>query len=318
MSPDVTSAALVTAYGEPPTLGEATLPEPGPGQVTVAVQLAGLNPVDIAIASGKFDAGAPELPYTPGLEGIGMTPDGRQVWFDVPALPVGSFSERCVIDEARAIELPDGVDPAQALPFGVAGMAAWLGLEWRGQLKPGETVLILGAGGTVGQVAIQAAKLLGAGRVVAATRSDRGRQRARELGADAVTGTEGDTAELAEAFREATGGGPDLVLDGLWGAPAEAALAAISNGGRLVQVGNSAGKEANLVAGPLRGRLASILGHRNIHAPHRVQAEAFRTMCSHASEGRLAIELEVLPLERAAEAWLLQQQSPGRKLALAP
>jgi NADPH:quinone reductase len=314
----VVRAALVTAYGEPPEFGKATLPEPGPGQVPVSVELAGLNPVDIAIASGKFDAGAPELPYTPGLEGVGRTADGRRVWFDVPALPVGSFSERCVIDEARAIELPEGVEPAQAIPFGVAGMAAWLGLGWRGQLSPGETVLILGAGGSVGQIAIQAAKLLGAGRVVAATRSERGRQRALDLGADAVTGTDGEKAELVRAFREATAGGPDLVLDGLWGPPAEAALASIAYGGRLVQVGNSAGKEVNLLAGPLRGGLVSILGHRNFHAPHHVQAEAFRTMCSHSVEGRLEVELEVLPLERAAEAWLLQQQSPGRKLALAP
>ena len=151
-------AALLTGYGEVPEIGEQQLPEPGPGQVPVDVELAGINPVDIAIASGKFDAGAPELPYTPGLEGIGTTPDGRRVWFDVPVLPVGSFSERCLIDPARAIELPAGVEPVDAIAFGVAGMAAWLALDWRGQLKPGETVLVLGAGGAVGQIAVQAAR----------------------------------------------------------------------------------------------------------------------------------------------------------------
>lgn len=318
MKPTPVKAGLITAYGEPPELGEASLPEPGPGQVTVEVELAGLNPVDIAIASGTFDAGAPELPYTPGLEGIGLTPEGRRVWFDVPALPVGSFSSHCVIDESRAIELPENVEPGQAIPFGVAGMAAWLGLEWRGRLKPGETVLILGAGGTVGQIAVQAARLLGAGRVVAATRSERGRERASELGADAVVGTDGEADALAEAFREETEGGADLVLDGLWGAPAEAALASMALGGRLVQVGNSAGREARIPAGPLRGGLVSILGHRNFHAPREVQADAFRTMCSHAVEGRLEAPCQVLPLEKLAEAWTRQQQSPGFKLALAP
>jgi NADPH2:quinone reductase len=318
MSGTEARAALITAYGEPPELSRVALPPVGPGQVPVKVELAGLNPVDIAIASGKFDAGAPGLPYTPGLEGIGSTPDGRRVWFDVPVFPLGSFSERCVIDGSRAIELPDGVEAAQAIPFGVAGLAAWLGLEWRGQLEAGETVLILGAGGAVGQIAIQAARLLGAGRVVAATRSDRGRRRALELGADEAIGTDGDVSDLTEAFREATGGGADLILDGLWGPPAEAALASVAYGGRLVQVGNSAGKEANLLAGPLRGGLASILGHRNVHAPYEVQAEAFRTMCSHCAEGRLEVGLEILPLERIAEAWSLQQESPGRKLALAP
>jgi NADPH2:quinone reductase len=312
-------AALVSGYGQVPEIAEASLPDPGPGQVAVEVELAGINPVDIAIASGKFDAGAPDLPYTPGLEGIGTTPDGRRVWFDVPVPPVGSFSERCVIDPSRAIELPDGVEPVDAIGFGVAGMAAWLALEWRGELKPGETVLILGAGGSVGQVAVQAAKLLGAGRVVAATRSERGRERALELGADAAVGTGSGSVEgLADEFREASGGGPDLVIDGLWGLPAEAALAAIAFGGRLVQVGNSADRQADLTAGPLRGKLVSILGFRTFFAPHDVQAAAFAAMCGHAAEGRLELEVEVIPLDRVAEAWQLQQQSPGRKLALEP
>ncbi len=312
-------AALLNEYGQVPVIGDQQLPDAGPGQVPVDVELAGINPVDIAIASGKFDAGAPELPYTPGLEGIGTTPDGRRVWFDVPALPVGSFSERCLVDPNRAIELPAGVEPADAIAFGVAGMAAWLALEWRGQLQPGETVLVLGAGGTVGQIAVQAARLLGAGKVVAATRSERGRKRALELGADRAVGTDADSvAALADVFRQATDGGPHLVIDGLWGEPAEAALAAIGFGGRLVQVGNSAGKEANVTAGPLRGGLVSILGHRNVYAPLEAQAEALKTMCGHAREGELRIEVEVLPLERVGEAWLAQQQSPGRKLALAP
>ncbi len=312
-------AALITAYGEAPQTAEVELEAAGPGQVPVTIELAGINPVDIAIASGKFDAGAPELPYTPGLEGIGTTPDGLRLWFDVPAPPVGSFSEQCLVDRSRAIEVPDDVEPVDAIPFGVAGLAAWLSIEWRGELKPGETVLILGAGGTVGQIAVQAAKLLGAGRVVAATRSERGRERALTLGADRAVGTDSDSTEaLAAEFREATGGGADLVIDGLWGASAEAALAATNFGGRLVQVGNSAAKEANVVAGPLRGGLVSILGHRNFYAPIEVQREAFRTMCGHHAEGRLDVEVEVFALEQVAEAWDLQQQSPGRKLALAP
>lgn len=312
-------AARITAYGAPPELVEIDPSETQGDWVPVEVELAGINPVDIAIASGTFDAGSPPLPYTPGLEGIGTTPDGRKVWFDVPVPPVGSFSERCLIDPSRAIELPAGVEPVEAIAFGVAGMAAWLALEWRGALKEGETVLVLGAGGSVGQIAVQAAKLLGAGRVVAATRSERGRKRALELGADQAVGTDADSvADLAERFRAATEGGVNLVIDGLWGPPAEAALASIAFGGRLVQVGNSAGKQANLSAGPLRGGQVSILGHRNFFAPREVQAEAFRKMCAHSLAGRLQIEVEVHPLDRVTEAWKLQQQSPGRKLALAP
>jgi NADPH2:quinone reductase len=293
-------------------------PEIGDGRVGVDVELAGINPVDLAIASGRFDAGAPPLPYTPGLEGIGLMPDGRRVWFDRPMYPVGSLAERCSVDPSGAIEVPDGTTAADAIAFGVAGMAAWLPLSWRGRLEEGESVLILGASGSVGQIAVQAARLLGAGRVVGAARSEVGREKALELGADAAISTEGSVEVVADSIREACPGGPDLVLDGLWGPPAEAALSAIAPHGRLVQVGNSAAKQAMITAGPLRGGLVSILGHRNFHAPVEVQAEAFRRMCSLSATGDLVIETEVFEIDRVADAWALQATSPGRKLAVAP
>lgn len=293
-------------------------PEIGDGRVEVEVELAGINPVDLAIASGRFDAGAPPLPYTPGIEGIGLMPGGKRVWFDRPMYPVGSLAERCSVDPGGAIEVPDGVAPEDAIAFGVAGLAAWLPLSWRGRLEEGESVLILGASGSVGQIAVQAARLLGAGKVVGAARSEAGRARALELGADAVVSTEGSVEAVAESIRRACPGGPDLILDGLWGAPAQAALAAVAPQGRLVQVGNSAAKEATVTAGPLRGGLVSILGHRNFHAPVEVQAEAFRRMCTLSAEGNLAIETEVFEMDRVADAWSLQATSPGRKLAVAP
>jgi NADPH2:quinone reductase len=222
------------------------------------------------------------------------------------------------VDPAGAIEVPAGVAPEDAIAFGVAGMAAWLPLSWRGRLEQGESVLILGASGSVGQIAVQAARLLGAGRVVGAARSQTGRDRVLELGADGVVSTEGSIEEVAEAIREACPGGPDLVLDGLWGQPAEAALTAMAPHGRLVQVGNSAAREATVTAGPLRGGLVSILGHRNFHAPVEVQAEAFQRMCEHFQRGELLIETEVFAMDRVADAWALQAGSPGRKLAVAP
>jgi NADPH2:quinone reductase len=311
-------AARITEYGGSPSVVEIEPPEIGEGRVEVEVELAGINPVDLAIASGRFDAGAPPLPYTPGLEGIGLMPDGQRVWFDRPMYPVGSLAERCSVDPATAIPVPDGVAPAEAIAFGVAGMAAWLPLSWRGKLEEGESVLILGASGSVGQIAVQAARLLGAGRVVAAARSEAGREKALGLGADAAISTEGSSEAVADLIREACPGGPDLVLDGLWGAPAEAALAAIAPHGRLLQVGNSAAKEAQVTAGPLRGGLVSILGHRNFHAPVEVQAEAFRRMCALSASGELVIETQVFDLDSVADAWKLQATSPGRKLAVAP
>lgn len=319
-------AAQITEHGTPPQVIDIEAPgEPGlfggstagPAEV-VEVVIAGLNPVDLAIASGKFDAGAPPLPYVPGLEGIGRTSDGEIVWFSGAHHPWGSMSERAVITEGSGITLPPGIAPEKAIAFGVAGLAAWLSLDWRGKLEDGETVLILGASGSVGQIAVQAARMLGAGRVVGMARSQSGREKALALGADAAIGSEGEVEQLAERIRDATGGGADLVIDGLWGQPAAAALQAMQPQGRLVQVGNSAGVKAPVAAGPLRGGSVSVLGFRNLWAPREVQVEAFERMCSLAASGDLEIEVEAVPLDQVAEAWDRQSKSPGHKLALKP
>src|SRR5690606_22891405 len=188
------------------------------------------------------------------------------------------------------------------------------GLEWRGGLKEGETVLVLGASGAVGQVAIQAARLLGAGIVVGAARSESGRDLVAGLGADAVVSTEEE--DLTGALQEATGGGPDLVLDCLWGEPAMAAIRALKPHGRLVQVGNSAGRTAEVLAGNLRGSSASILGHRNFWASREERARVFQLMCQHSAAGDLELETEVRPLAEAPDVWRRQSESPGHKLAL--
>ena len=309
-------AAVITAYGEPPVYQDVEPPEAADDTELVEIELAGLNPVDIAIASGKFDSGSPPLPYVTGKEAIGTTSDGRRVWFDEARYPSGSFGEVTAINKGSGIELPEEIGSAQAVAFGVAGMAAWLALTWRGGLAPGETVLINGASGSVGQIAIQAAKLLGAGRVVGAARSESGRKKVLELGADAVVDTGSDA--LGEDLREATGGGADLVLDNLWGAPGVAAIDAMKAQGRLIQVGNSAGTHAEILAGRLRGGLIDIRGHRNFWAPREDREEAFLTMCRHSIAGELEIEVEVSPLSEVADVWERQKASPGHKLALDP
>ena len=309
-------AALITGYGDPPEYKNVDPPAAAEDTELIEIELAGLNPVDIAIASGKFDSGSPPLPYVTGKEAIGTTSDGRRVWFDEARYPSGSFGEVTAINKGSGIELPEEIESAQAVAFGVAGMAAWLALTWRGGLKPGETVLINGASGSVGQIAIQAAKLLGAGRVVGAARSESGRARVLALGADAVVSTESET--LGEDLREATGGGADLVLDNLWGAPGVAAIDAMNALGRLIQVGNSAGTHATILAGRLRGGLIDIRGHRNFWAPREVRETAFLEMCRRSLAGELAIDVELVPLAEVADAWERQKASPGHKLALSP
>ncbi len=309
-------AAVITAYGEPPALQDIDPPAAADDTEPIQVELAGLNPVDIAIASGKFDSGSPSLPYVTGKEAIGTTADGRRIWSDEARYPSGSFGEMVAINAGSGIELPEGIASEQAIAFGIAGMAAWLALTWRGELVSGETVLINGASGSVGQIAIQAARLLGAGRVVGTARSDSGLAKVTELGADAVVSTESD--HLAEEIKVATGGGADLVLDNLWGAPAAAAIDAMNARGRLVQVGNSAGTNAELMAGRLRGGLIDIRGHRNFWAPREAREGAFLEMCRLSIAGDLVLEVEVIQLADVADAWERQKASPGHKLALSP
>jgi NADPH:quinone reductase-like Zn-dependent oxidoreductase len=310
-------AAILRQYGTPPEPGAFGEPEPGEGQEVVEVLAAGLNPVDISIASGTFYGGRPQLPCVVGREGVGRRLGGERVYFDGPVAPFGSFAQRAPIESDSAIPLPEGLDEGLATCWGIAGLAAWLGLEWRGGLRPGETVLVLGASGVVGQVAVQAARLLGAGRVVAAARSGEGLERAVELGVDATVRI-GAVDDLAAAFAQAAGGGADLILDPVWGEPAAASLRAANRGGRLVQIGQSAGPEALISSAAVRGRGLDIRGHTNFAAPREIKRAAYERMAAHAVAGDLRIEVQRVPLDDVADAWARQQASPRQKLVIVP
>ncbi|HYC80555.1 MAG TPA: zinc-binding alcohol dehydrogenase family protein [Solirubrobacterales bacterium] len=306
-------AAILTARGEPPAPGEFEDPRPQGDDPVLEVLVAGINPIDLSIAAGKVPVREREHPSVPGIEGVGQL-NGRRYYFDTPVAPFGSLAERALVAHESLIEIPDQLDPGLAVSLGVAGFAAWLGLTWRAELQPGEHVLVLGASGIVGQLAVQAARLLGAGKVVAAARDEPSLERARhELGADAVVqlGGEGD---LAERLREAVGGGYDVVVDPLWGEPAAAALAALHPEGRLVAIGNSAGETAEIPGRDFRNRLGQIVGHTNFRAPREVKREAYAAMARHAAAGELTVPVAERPLEEVAAAWEEQAESPHHKL----
>jgi NADPH2:quinone reductase len=179
-------------------------------------------------------------------------------------------------------------------------------------------VLVLGATGVVGQLAVQAARLLGAGRVVAAGRDPQMLARAEQLGADAIVDLAAASDDLTKAFKDAAGGEIDVVHDPLWGAPAAAAVEALGVGGRLVQLGQSAGGHATFDSVPIRGRHLDILGYMNFIVPADVRRDAYRTLVEHAAAGRLAVEVERIALADVADAWERVQGSAHRKLVLAP
>jgi NADPH2:quinone reductase len=304
-------AALIREAGAPPEL-VADHAEPD-GEVIVDITAAPINPVDLSIAAGRFYAGPPNPPYVPGVEGVGRTADGARLWFETGAgyIGDGSMAERAVVQLERAVELPDGVEDAVAGCLGVAGIAAWVPLANRACVEEGETVLVLGATGIVGQIGVQAAKLLGAGRVIAAGRDP---ERLAAVDADAHVRLPATAGEL----RDASDDGIDVVLDPLWGEHAAAATEAMNVNGRLVVLGQSAGQESTLDSGVVRGKALQVLGHANAMTAPEVKHAAYRAMCDHAAAGRLKVEYEERPLDDVAAAWERQAASPHVKLILVP
>ena len=316
-------AAVVEAVGSPPRPAEVDDPVRDEGSALVDVAAAPLNPVEIRVAAGRHPRRA-EPPYVPGTEGAGTVVEsarlapGTRVRFESAALPgfgaQGTLAERAAVPEESLVELHDDVEDDLAAALGVVGITAMLALE-RAAPARGERVLVLGATGAVGQMAVQLAKLMGAGRVVGAGRSAERLERVRELGADEVVQLgEGD---LTEAFEGAAGGQLDIVIDPLWGAPAMAALRAIATEGRLVNVGQSAGTNVRLPLEIVRNRQGAIHAISSGWMDPEPKAAAYRRLSEHVAAGRLSVDRDVVPLDDVTSAWERQEASPGRKLVIA-
>jgi NADPH2:quinone reductase len=291
-------AARLHQIGGTPQVDEIDAPEAGE---LLDVAIAGLNPVDITIGNGRFYGGVPETPYVIGSEAVGQTADGRRLWVYARNL----MAERVAIDGLpHAVEVPEGVSDELAAACGVAGLTGWLAVSWRGRVTPDDTVLVLGASGSLGGTAVQGAKLLGAKRVIGAAR----RTENVPAEADEVVEITG-----AETYPAAT-----VIIDGLWGDPIARALAASANGVRVVQLGQSAGPAATLQSGWVRGKAANILGHALHQAPHDVFAAGYRELAEHARDGRIRFAVESYELARIGEAWARQASgSPGTKIVIA-
>jgi NADPH:quinone reductase-like Zn-dependent oxidoreductase len=219
--------------------------------------------------------------------------------------------------EDRLVPVPDGVDDVTAAAVGVPAVAGWMAVGWRGALAAGERVLVLGASGVAGQVAVSAARLGGAGAVVAAGRSARGLGHARAAGAAAVVDL--TAPDLPGALRAACPDGVDLVVDMLWGEPLLAALPLLRPGGRIVQVGNAAAPTLLLPAGPLRGGRLDLRGYSVFSAPFADVAAAYVEVARAAARGEVVLHVEVVPLEGARAAWArLAAGTGGMRIVLVP
>src|SRR5437763_58242 len=227
-------AALIAELGSPPRAAE--LPDVPSGVRVVAVAV---NPIDISVGNGRFYGGHPPLPYPPGCEAVGRTEDGALVYLFGDGRGIakpGFLAERVSVPDELPLRLPDGVDPALAAGAGIAGVAGWVAVAWKAKVTRGDRVLVLGASGVVGLLAVQAAKLLGAAKVVAAGR-DLGRlERARELGADEIVELDG----IAGAFGDE---GFTVCIGPLWGEPLARAVRSAARHARIVNLGQYDGAE---------------------------------------------------------------------------
>ncbi|MFC6159723.1 quinone oxidoreductase family protein [Kribbella jiaozuonensis] len=215
-------AAVLHEVGGVPRYEEFPDPVPAEGEVVIEVLAAAVENVDKAVAAGKHYASGKylgELPMIPVFDGIGRLPDGTVVGFGNVRSPYGALAEKTVVPEGAYAPIPDGIDPAVATVMASAITA--LTMKTAAGLQPGETVLVQGATGVAGRLAVQVARLLGAGRIVATGRDD---TQLAELDADAVINTADD--ELQQAYADA--GGYDVVLDFLWGRPTEVLLRALT------------------------------------------------------------------------------------------
>jgi NADPH2:quinone reductase len=306
---------VISELGGVPELADR--PEPS-GEAIYEVSAVSLNPIDVNVGAGRYFGGHPEFPYIPGCEGVGRASDGTRVYLFGDGLGVardGLLAERAAAPAALGVPLSAEVSDEIAASCGIAGMAGWMPVAWRAPVRQDDRVLVLGATGTVGLVATQAAKLLGAERVVAVGRNPDRLKRAAELGADATVSLEED--ELVAAFKEAAGGdGPTYIVDTLWGAAAVAAIQAAAPGWRLVQIGQSASAEAPLASAPIRGKMGEIYGYTDFAVPKDDFREYYLRLVSHAAAGEIVFDLATYPLERIAEAWERQAVGANAKIVV--
>jgi NADPH:quinone reductase-like Zn-dependent oxidoreductase len=260
------------------------------------IEAVALNPLDVSVWSGVFYGGHPPLPYIPGCEAVGRSADGDRFYLFGEGRGVGRdgfLAERVDFPGGLALPLPAGTDPALGVSSGIAGVAGWVPVAWKAKVAPGDRVLVLGGTGAVGQVAVQAATLLGAELVVGAGRKDLDRI-PDELGPDGFT----------------------VCIDMVWGEPLANALAHAARHARIVHVGQSAGAQAPLRSADVRSKELVIQGHSNFALSLEDLQRAQLELLEHVAAGRIVIPVERYPLDLVAEAWERQRSGPGGKVVV--
>lgn len=225
-------AAVVVEAGKTPIYSDFTEPVPAADEVRVTVSAAALSTVVKSRASGKHYSSSGNFPFVVGIDGVGRLDDGSRVYFVLPRAPFGSMSERTVVRPSQCVALPDGLDDVTAAAIANPGMSAWAAFRERAKLEAGETVLVNGATGTAGRLAVQIAKHMGAKRVIATGRNKEALNALAAIGADVTIPLESINDDFENALQEQFRSGVDVVLDYLWGESAERVIVAAAKAGQ--------------------------------------------------------------------------------------
>ncbi len=259
-------AAIVRGAGQTPVYGDFTEPVPSAGEGRIRVTAAAISHVVKSRASGAHYSASGQFPFVVGIDGVGWRDDGSRVYFVLPKAPYGSMAEEAAVPAAQCVALPDGLDDVTAAAIANPGMSSWAAFTERARLKGGETVLVNGATGTAGRLAVQIAKHLGAKKVIATGRNVEALQSLAALGADVTIPLAMSEAELEDRFKEQFAEGVDVVIDYLWGKSAERLLIAGAKAGRdavpirFVQVGSASGSDITLPSAVLRSSAIELMG----------------------------------------------------------
>jgi NADPH:quinone reductase-like Zn-dependent oxidoreductase len=308
-------AAVIRRTSATPALNQFADPQPGPGLSVATLVAAALNPLDIAIVADQFPIRRLQPPYIAGYEAVVQLGDGTRCYLTGPPAPYGTLAELVPVPDSAGFPVPAGIDPGLAAALGVAGLVGWLALDHRGHLQPGETVLVLGAGGSAGQLAMQSARILGASRVVGAARG-KALEQAADRGADAVVDLADDQA--IDAGLAAAAPGYDVIVDFLWGGLAPHAMNHANVGARYVQVGSSAGLTSTIAAPAIRNKLLTLVGHGLAATPAEVRRSAYAQLMRHAVDGKLTLDLEQTRLDDISQTWEHLKTGAPRKLVVTP
>jgi len=318
------NSAVVTSFDRPPHYQQFDLPAAAePHQILVDVLAVGLHPRVRTGARGAHYTSSGKLPMVPGIDGVGRRDDGTLIYFAADDDVIGTMAERAVVDVRRSVELPAGIDVARVAAAMNPAMSSWVALRRRVAIAPGQSVLILGATGNAGSIAVQVARRLGAGRIVAAGRNADRLAALSALGAESTVQLSDDPEATAAALAEAAAE-VDIVLDYLWGEPAQRAMIALlrkrSDRSRAldwIQIGAIAGPTIELPSVALRSANLRLQGSgQGSLSPQGYVAE-LPSLVSEIGAGGIIVNPRPWPLAEVERAWLAHE-APGERIVLVP